>query len=1060
MSEEIVHEPDAGDERHEMPVGETPEVSVPRHADEYDNVSLSGDENDNAEEEPRGIDLDSNDTETEDDDNEEMEELDDDNENEGDACDEDNNDDDGEENLSDEGDGDGGEGEAAKRSKKRPAAVRRHVEGDEIKLVFFPLGTVAGNPKALIGATLVGVRTLSELLLYEKFQETLKNDLPVLSEKQRRVLNAYDHYEQQDDPDANDVRHYCQRTFSADLLAHKTALEKRTLYESTMKSLRSMASHPRRWLVYCEVVFPSVDVAREHSCPLLAYAIRGKTNGRKLETTNWQAATEFPHLSYDVDNASANAAMMPESLLKRCNAKESHDEKCCVRQPIVENALFFVLFEERCAFPRSDRSRPTRYNFRFAECHRIGGVENFFSNDNTVQRTALRCALKRTNFFVPSLDDNRLEFERKPGYGKTTCQELCEKKPFVVDVMCSCTKRSIAMRRSLYASAMHNGFRRGTMSFDDAVRELKARSFSRDMAENWQRREFSIIALMILPATAPSAFWRAVDAFGFSTAIRATMDGTYKSMLKVVEGDDAHEILTDNRFAAYELLKNQRLMRALVERSRFAATSEDLHRYVRLSADVNALLRNTDARLLSRPDVTETQRNLAWPSAPGASLGAFEVVTQCNRSTTLCESTERMVVEANIANALRHAFDRKLLLCRSASVEELNTQIWMEMFDDTERYLVLVVGLSEFNYWRHRCRSQKSVTVVRVSEIRSKIHSLAEATVNGTNKFSLVVPRVDRFTYQTLSLTLVRLCTGVTSLKATAAEQWARSLFALADAPEWLATQTAFRAGGIVGGRVIIGALAFQNAHPFANEGCIGDDIYFSAVLGDASNAASVAEHYAEVELLRDPRSARIKFSKDAGLTRSDTVRRQMEEMQLHARVDNQVLVDSLRVCGEWCGLKPAHFELQRAGSFRQSLLPIPARNAVVVVFDVVGDNVFYLRAAKRAPLPFGYVYNVLATATTSAIDLVLKGYFADRNERLDGLTPRNLIRLLSYQPAALLVLGSRRQSLEERLTTQQHAPWFMRPPTRNNADRAWYDNSEQSSLSALCWMLRIAWSK
>jgi len=77
-----------------------------------------------------------------------------------------------------------------------------------------------------------------------------------------------------------------------------------------------------------------------------------------------------------------------------------------------------------------------------------------------------------------------------------------------------------------------------------------------------------------------------------------------------------------------------------------------------------------------------------------------------------------------------------------------------------------------------------------------------------------------------------------------------------------------------------------------------------------------------------------------------------------------------------------------------------------------------------------------------------------------DGLSLRALVALCELAPAALLVVGSRAASLDERLAAQQHAPWFMRPPAHEKMGRAWHDNSEATELSSLCWLLPSMWTR
>jgi len=1005
--------------------------------DDYDNVSVDDDDDDEAESEPEGEDIGDDDTEDE----EEEEPLNDDDDNEND----------------DAGDGDGdGDGDGAdddddddgKKKQERAPPKRRPVDGDEILMCFYPVGQVFGDPKAILGVTYAGVRTLREEILAETLQALFNGAEPEEPEAHKTFFENYDFYEHQTDPDMPLIRHLCQLTSSERMLRRKTPAEQRAFLERALTSQRSMMSKPRRTLVYCTLRFDSVEEAREHSCPLLCYPIKGRLSVTHPATLNWQSATEWSHTNYDVYNARPNAALMPESVLRRSNAAETVNMYCSVRRPISENSLFEVAYVKRTKFPETDNEKPVRHNFKLSHAGRVSSLDSFFSGVNTVTRAQIRLALSRTNFFLYASEKNTLDLARPPGYVDSRCKELFTSSPSVAAVMCSRHDHAKRIRTSLFKEPMRAAIVPGSMGFADCVRCLVGMNLSGDSM--WANTKFDALVRMVLPATAPATFWHAVEFFGFDAALKSVLLDYTEKLLAEMEKEAAHNIMTDSKFAMFSFAGNKRLVRALAKH--FNVSVEEMTCYAALRAEVRTLLADTDRRVLSRPEISAAIRSLCWPTLKTASLAAFEVDTECGRKTTLYTTSAMMALEAVIAVSLVQCFDKNVSLLRSASVDELRSQVWLQMFDNDEKYLVLVNSRDDEQYWRWKCAKSANVAVIVESDI-ARVPRVEDGL------FALVVPRVDAFTYKSLAEALILLCTSCT-LETARTNSWARSCFAPRDSDGWRSTNTDFKTGPC-GRRVIIGGLAFQNAAPFLNNGCIIDDLYFSGVFSAPASAIErVKAHYENVEELRERACVRIKFSSDHAINSAAAIAGETRSLMNSTRVSTRVLIDTLHVTGDWHGLMLAQLVNERQTTFRDELLPIEKNGCVVIVYDCVDDNCFFKRRREFEKLKFGYQFDVRGAPDAALTNRVIVDYMEARRVRADGLTPRNLIMLLASKPAAMLVLGSRRQSIEERLVQQQHAPWFFRPPAKNNLDRPWYDNVEQSNISALCWMLPMIWKK
>lgn len=1104
----------------------------------YDNIALSDDDEKKSDDDDDGEELGASDTDTADASDGDAE-LDDAEIGGGDGgggsatradsddCDDDDDDEDGD-------DADSG-GRSAKRRKKEapPVPKRRPVNGNEIELCFFPLGSVPGAPLTLLGATLVNVMSLDERTYAEAVARLHGQEVPV-DEVQQRFLEVYDFFEKQTARDAPLPRHFCQLTHTENMCncaaAHGTPVAPETLRRALLEC-EAQSGKPRRAAVYCLATFATDEEVREHMSPLLCFPLKGELLRSATKTSNWQSATEWPHMPLDRVNATANAARVTESLLARSTLKLPPKPSCTARQPLSVNAVFEVRVTGRSQFPDIEHSLPIRYTFSFAQSDRAARHADFLASEQSLTARRVASVLSRTNYTVESRTDRRAAaqpcYYRKQGLLPSVCEAVCQKIPQAAAVL----TRQMASKqnRQFVKRIMRYSKEPGKMLFEDALSVVKDGYVDDAVIRARLGDRTSFVAGTLLAALAPNAFWELVSVVGFDATVYLFVTKQNEEFYtEAFRSPAPYSLLESARFRTLALSDNARFREFL--RSRHSVSPAAFEQLAALSAALCTAFDTdrSERRCISRPDVDASLvLPLCWPANERATLAAFQFAFPAvadggggqatatpTTTTTFVSRTQRMRTETLVAAALVHGFERRVTLLRSDDAQRLVAMVGDLMTDDASVHHLIVVNRREdYDCWQPSSTAAAAATndggricvvslgtMVRRADDRATVQYTPPRAAPDGAKWRVVVPRVDTFTYDELAALLTLLCVGVDG--ASDAEHcqsaWCRAMFGARDSPDWQRTAADFRRGTCGGGeRLVVGALAFQSAEPDSAGGAFADDLYFSGVL-DAD--AQIVESYAAIDALRlealndnggggggaEGIGRNGALDTDAAiewLSKRHTVfSRTADGAPLFGSANNFALAVNRRngparvlvLWGESTVGTVGDAARSRIDASERARLPV-CRSAEsrlqpnrfnAVVFDTVADNDYFkpnVAAGNRlsSSSSMSYEFGKMPQQYTRAIvDLIVADHRVAKNDAGSGLSLRSTIALLARRPAHIAVFGSCQQSLEQRITAQQHAPWFLQPPTHNLAGRQWQENSEAVELSSLCWLLARFWRR
>jgi len=965
-------------------------------------------------------------------------------------------DDDGDDN-DDEGE-DVAEGGAKKRRKKnsgegeeeRARPTRREVNADEIEFCFVPLAPVDKQPLCLVGVSFVVTRVVPDAMLFEQLRTQLRAEELEESDAKRRRFDNYDHYDDQLLPDAPQPLHLCQMSLLERAVCSLEPARLRPEIRKAMAACKFAAHRPQRSFVVCVAQFASEEQLRANHSPLLCYSLKGRLVGANMFTANWQSATEWPGHALDNFNAPENAALVAESVLRRGQLRDCRDS-CTASHPLVANHLFKVAVTGRTQFRGDMRiTEPALYKFALRSANWKNERQEAVRSLKALPLRSISTTLRYTAFLLPARALFTPNHQREQGACTTECEQLCAVDPIAKSLLT--VEQAKKYRADAAAAIFRTSREKNRMLFDDAVAVAKdsLRSVQPDSLVNHKR-----VVELLLPALAPAAFWRLERHVGFDTAVALVINKVHRRFEELMRSPTPHLVLSDAALVTFGLVQNTHLINTLA--TRLGVTVDDIVAYNATCATARLALvgDGTARRCISRPELTEAQRRLFWPTAQEAPFGAFKFADPDDNATTFVVERQCAIVEAELVLALRHAFRERISLLRTDSVTVLDDMVESAVryeCDETANCLLFVATEAECIKWRERLAPLGDAVFVIRPE-KAQMHEALAHKARTNKQFTLVLPRSDLFSHEELATTLCAFtlagAAGV-AMRLNKPASFAACAFDASNSDgrrhldEWFSA-------GLCGRRLVVGGLAFQQKPGSQRPGAFLEDLYFSGVVPPHR----INESYELIDRLRNERSndnddddaedgALIKFTDDREKVAAELVERKLMGVML---VPADPLLEIQSMFTQSFGTK-ALFSRFDARSLE------PGRFVVIAV-DSWGNDILLYKGRRKPTETLCYVYDTLSNSRTrKSTDHIVVLHLVDKQLANDGLSLQTLIAMFARQPAGVTVFGTRDKSIKQRVLAQQHAPWFLRPPTRTLLGRPWHQNSEATELSSLCWML------
>ncbi len=1040
-----------------------------RDDDEYDKVQLSDgeDDDDNNKEKRKVTDYD------EDDEERELSESDEDEDDEGESLgSKDSSSESDENNKRKLVDNEDEEEQQEGKKKRKVQPVKRAVDGDNISLCFVPMGKLDRDPLCLIGMTLVCVRTVPE----QSFLNALRvkhgaESSAGSTEEEKLFEKKYDFFESQSAPSAPVPRHFCQHS-KAEHFLYSLKGNWQEMASAAVKSLQDGSQKPKRCFVYCVVKFDTAEQLLAYSCPFLCYPMQGKLTWCSPFSTNWQTATEWPNEPLDKQNAPLNAALVTEAKLFRSTVKLDPSKACSVCHPLGTNALFEFRFEKLCAFGEKEGGFPVRHQLKISEGARVSAHTKFDHGALTLRKFQVTLMLQRTNFVAVYDETLPHQHGRSSSDRRTTLKTVCQGQ-FLRDKQTAAVL-SQHLRKEMVVSKAKSLvlFRHDPkfMTFKDGIYLL------RQTSENSER--YKQLMAWIIPAMAPASFWRIVDIVGFRTTIRMAVDNLSDWFQNFIESSSPQISLDAFRFGAYNLSKIAKFCEFVALQKDVGV--DDVKLYSHLSDTVRTTIENlrSEQRFQSRPDVNENTRKLCWPSDPSSTVAAIEVQLASGEKTTFVTRKNLMQQDVLISCALTFGFSKKICMSRSDNRHTLRELLDEKVFDGN--CCAIVVNTTEDKvYWEEKSRGLSTTKVFLYTgkpvEFGKMLRQKLVALPN-EEKWNIAFPRVDLFAYDVLALLL--------SFVTTACElddKFSNNMSFAAMKPAALASVKSEYSKGCCssGGSLILGGLAFQFAADQERCGNLLDDLYFSGLLDN-----STKESYNIVQQLQEEASQFVTSGEkiinekdDKGYALSScfvsfskhflpnlTVKgfETIEHLNVATRNKRVLTLYPNTVSGDVNTLVKQKIDQSATDS-----LPILTRTeanvgCVAVVFDSVEDNYFFdLRREKKSFSLFSYDYHGIdKQPNTELVDRLTEFHRNVKNYLRSGFSLAAMISLAQFDPKSIVVFGSKHKSIDARISGYCEAPWFLTPPSKTQIGRPWYQNSEATELSALCWIVGSFWNK
>lgn len=974
---------------------------------------------------------------------------------------------------------DGEEGEGKKKRRREPA-TRRPVKNNEIEACFLPVGVVPNKPLCVLGLSFCNVQVVKEFAIYDQLEAMFaKEQLPKLDEKAKRYREKNDFFEDQSRVDAPRPIHHCQETRSANFVAAFPKEQQREIFQRALKEAQSMASAPKRCLVYCVVTFPTDEEARAHSSPFLMYPIKGQLSKYGMSTTNWQSATEFPTEFLDKHNATANSALITEQNW-HCSVIDKRPlTACTARHPIVENALFEIAYECATSFGVGGSKSPIVYSLRMSMSKRSSAYDDIISLERSLTSQRFGDTIRRSNYLLNLKDESQPDHQRKIGYLPTRCEYICVKNRQAAQLL-QTKKRNEHLHRQqrIY---LRWSVQKNLMVLDDAIFLLR-KNYNENVT--LQTYVFEVLKCVILPALVQPSFWNIVELVGFDNATIMLMESIDKKFIDIYASECPQLLLIHTDFYAYKLHANGNFVRFLAKK---LSISEDaVRRYSRLSDCLLEIVENvpTDCRFISRPDIDVTVRRLCWPANEISPIAAIELCFDDEAKSSFVTTRTMMQQDCLIALSLALGFDRKVTLMRSDETETLHRLMYENAINGSYT-IVVVTSEEEENEWRSYEKHFPQIVIYNVKQYGDKrfaAYLLSLKTLENGDSWNAAIPRADRIPYKVLSRLLATLCVKK-SLNAKRLNDWCRSMFFARDLDDWKQTTADFSEGFCKGGRLFVGGLAFQVAEYNNRSGSLVDDLYFSGQLDKSTiEEYSVVDRYFEdalefeqsdedmidsspsdddnVERLTKKRLAFSRNRRNEGqrvaLTYLDWINKETKD-------DPTLFLKTQTLFGTISSNMEAKVSANCRDQLPYLTNPLATSNYIAIVFDTVIDNEFMTINENVSAEYFDFGYNLSTVPrllNEKLTDQVLRYHRGWKSNLRSGLSLGGMISLNQARPRSILVFGSARQSIENRVTAQPSPPWFLKPPSKNGEGRRWVHNSEAAELSVLTWILPSVWTK
>ena len=1036
------------------------EVGAVREDDEYDNVELSDKEDDD------------NDNNVEENEQEESNGDDDDDEGEdvgsGESSSQPN--ENNKRQMEDGEDGEEEEGEDGKKRKVEP--VRRKVDGDNISLCFIPIGTLDKDPLCLLGVTLACVRVVSEYSFLQTLKRNHRPEAP-MTDAEKKFEKKYDFFENQSLPEAPTPKHFCQLS-KAEHFLYTLKANWREVSSATIKSMQEGARKPKRCFIYCVAKFDTAEQMLANSCPFLCYPMKGKLTWSSPFSTNWQSATEWPSESLDVQNAPLNAALVTEAKLFRSILDGGTKPSCCSNQPLGSNALFQFNFEGLCKFGQTAGNLPVRHQLKFNQGKRVSAHKNFDNGSLTLKTSVVTWTFSRSNFLA-IYDESLPHQHGRSGDDEhttmaTVCQEQFSKDKQVAAVLTrNLQKNQIAKKLKslmLFRNDPQN------MSFKDAIALLRQTSESSE--------RFKQLVAWIIPATAPSYFWQSADFVGFRNAIRMALADVLEGFRKFMNSQCPQIVLDSSRFVPFKLCECPKFCTFLSLQT--GVTVEDVKLYSHLSNIVRSSIEMflTEQRFLSRPDATENTRKLCWPNDPNSTVGALEVELQRGEKTTFVTRKYLLQQDILIATALAFGFQKKVRLCRSDNRHTLRALLEDQVIDGS--FCAIVVNsASDKVYWEEKAKGLATLKIFMYTGKPTEFGKLLRTQLTSLpneEKWHLAIPRVDMFSYDVLT-TILSFVTTTLEINESFPNRMSYIALRPSDTVEITYTKNVYSKGCCSGGALIIGGLPFQFAVNQTKCGSLVDDLYFSGLVdGSTSESYNVVQKYQDEALSFITSGEKmvtksfdqtcrlssrfISFSKhflpEYTVTGFETI-----EILNNAMRNNKVLtLFPNTTSGEVNTLAKQKIDQSRSETLPLLIDHQANSGCVAVVFDSVDDNMFFsFNKDKKNISLLSYDYaGVDKQPNTELVDRILEFHGKVKRYVRSGFSLAAMVSIAQSDPKSIVVFGSKHKSIDARVSGYCEAPWFLTPPSKTQVGRPWYQNSEATELSALCWILSKMWNK
>lgn len=1037
------------------------EVGGVREDDEYDNVELSDKEDDDDNNN-------NNDEENDQEENDDEDEGEDVGSGESSSQPNENN-----KRRMEDGDDEGEEEDGEEGGKKRKVEpVRRKVDGDNISLCFIPIGTLDKDPLCLLGVTLACVRVISDYSFLQSLRRSHKPEAP-MTESEKKFEKKYDFFEDQSLPEAPTPKHFCQLS-KAEHFLYTLKANWREVSVATIKSMQDGARKPRRCFIYCVAKFDTAEQLLANSCPFLCYPMKGKLTWSSPFSTNWQSATEWPSEHLDVQNAPLNAALVTEAKFFRSIVESAAKPACICNQPLGSNALFQFNFESLCKFGELAGSFPVRHQLKYNQGKRVSAHKDFDNGSLTLKKSTLTHTFSRTNFVVTYDESLPHQHGRSGDDERTTmatvCQEQFAKDKQVAAVLTRNLQKNHIEKKLKSLLLFRNDPQ--NMSFKDSIILLNHTS------ENSER--FKHLVAWIIPALAPSFFWQAAEMVGFRNAIRMAMAGVLEGFRKFMNSQCPQILLDSSRFVPFKLCECPKFCTFLSLQT--GVTVEDVKLYAHLSNIVRSSIEMffTEQRFLSRPDVTENTRKLCWPSDPNSTVGALEVELQNGDKTTFVTRKHLIQKDVLIATALSFGFLKNIRLSRSDNRHTLRELLEDQVIDGS--FCAIVVNTaSDKVYWEEKAKGMATLKIFMYTGNVTEFGKLLRKHITplpNEEKWHLAIPRSDLFSYDVLA-TILSSVTTMFDINETFPNRMSYIALRPSNSEEIAYAKKEYSRGCCSGGALIVGGLAFQFAEHQNKCGCLVDDLYFSGLVD-----ASTKESYNVVQKYQDEAlsfvtsgekmvtksfdntcrlsSSFISFSKhflpEYTVTGFETIEILNNAMS-HKRV---LTLFPNTASGEVNVLAKQKIDQSRSETLPLLVDHQANSGCIAVVFDSVDDNMFFsFNKDKKNISLLSYDYaGVDKQPNTELVDRIQDFHGKVKRYVRSGFSLAAMISIAQSDPKSIVVFGSKHKSIDARVSGYCEAPWFLTPPSKTQVGRPWYQNSEATELSALCWILSTMWNK